>query len=272
MIMRRRLFGLRLEQFWFDPEGYRASRAHVAGLRTLEPCEAFSLKVPEPTLCIDLTRTEEELFEGIHKRVRGYIRSGADRYAVSQAVTPVEREEFYAAYGRFARERTLQAPDPSEEQALRIYLARDPEGRLVHGCAFLAFPAAGLFRYRYGVRVEESHAHPCVFWRAMRDARAEGFARFDLGGVSTGESRDPHMAGIDRFKSQFGGSPAQGWLYLRSPHPLINLALKGLAPVVRREHRLRRLLAALAPRVGHRAAATASATAAVAVAAAEGDP
>jgi hypothetical protein len=252
MIMRRRLLGLRLEQFWFDPEGYLASRAHVAGLRTLDPCDAYALKVPEPTLWIDLRAGEEAIFEGIHKRVRGYIRSGADRWRISRAVTPVERAEFYAAYGRFARERSLQAPDPSEEEALRIYLARDAEGNLVHGCAFLAFPAAGLFRYRYGVRVRESHAHPSIFWQAMRDARAEGFSHFDLGGVSGGETGDPHMSGIDRFKSQFGGRPAQGWLYLRSRNPLIHLALKGLAPVVRREKRLRRLLAALAPRIGHR--------------------
>ena len=251
MIMRRRLFGLRLEQYWFDPEGYRNSRAQLAALRTTEVFPEYALRIPEKTLWVDLRAPREEILAGFHKRTREYIRSGQNRYTVARAESDGERRLFYDHYARFARERRLPLPDPAEEGELQVYLARDGQGELLHGCAFLAFAKPGIFRYRYGVRIKDSHAHPSLFWRAICDSRDMGFRHFDLGGVSGGQSGDPHMAGIDRFKHQFGGKPVEGWLYIRSPLFILNWGLRCLGPLLHEERRLRRALSALAPRVRH---------------------
>lgn len=226
MMLKRNVFGWRFEEYWFDEAGYLASTADIAALRSHAPARGHHLRIPEKTLLVPVDRTDEEILEGFETRARHSVRQALKTLRVSVA-SREERPLFYDAYRPFAAARGLLAPDPAEEGDLEILLARDAAGDLLQAAAFLPAPSAGIYRYRYGVYIRKSQANAALIFEAMRRARALGFTRFDLGGVTPGARPGSAEAGINFFKSQFGGAVTESQLYLRGTRAATRWLLRG---------------------------------------------
>lgn len=238
MILKRSLLGLRYEQYWFDEEGYMASGADVAALRTHGTATEFQCRIPERTLVVSLLPSEEEIAAGFEARARASIRNAHRTVKVTWASGREERGEFYRGYSAFAAGRGLLIPDPDEERDLDLLFARDLEGGLIQAAAFLRAPGPGIYRYRYGFSVRKTQANAGILFEAMRRAKSLGFASFDLGGITPDAKPGSAAAGINFFKSQFGGSEIRG-----------HLCLRGRTAPLRASLRLLQAAAPLAPAV-----------------------
>ncbi|HKP97764.1 MAG TPA: hypothetical protein VJ385_18640, partial [Fibrobacteria bacterium] len=222
MVLKRNLFGWRFEEYWFDEPGYLSSRADIAALRThgIAGRDVPShCRIPEKTLVVPLERSEEEILAGFATRARTSIRQAQKTVEVRLAAAPEERRLFYEAYLPFAAGKGLLVPNPDEEEELEIFLARNREGELLQAAAFLPAPREKIYRYRYGVYVRKSQANAILIQAAMGRARNLGAAFFDLGGVTPGARPGSPEAGINFFKSQFGGVEMPCLLHLRGARP-----------------------------------------------------
>jgi hypothetical protein len=226
MVLKRNLLGWRFEEYWFDEPGYLASSADIVALRSHAPARLSHCRIPERTLLVPLDPPEAAILEGFAARARHSVRQALKTVRVELAAAPADRASFYAAYLPFAAEKGLLSPDPAEESELEILLARNAEGELLQGAAFLPARAAGIYRYRYGVYVRKSQANAALVYEAMRRAKALGFSRFDMGGISPGARPGSAEAGINFFKSQFGGVETESALYLRGSRFSTRLLLR----------------------------------------------
>jgi hypothetical protein len=248
MVLKRNLLGWRFEEYWFDGPGYLASNADIAALRTHGPAPESHCRIPERTLLIRLDRPEAEILEAFDVRAKTSIRQAAKTITIERADTPEARALFYRAYLPFAAAKGLLAPDPAEETDLEIHLARDAQGELVQAAAFLPAPGEKVYRYRYGVYVRKSQANAILMRAAILRARDLGFAHFDLGGITPGARPGSPEAGINFFKSQFGGHEAHCHLYLRGSGPATRILFRFLQAtgVAARHHAIASLAGRLA--------------------------
>ena len=226
MILKRRLLGIDVEEYWFDHERYRRSTASVVCLRTAAPEPLYDCLLPEKTLAVDLSRTEEELLRNVYPRFRSYVRNLDGTYLLRTANTAADRDLFFTHYLPFARERRIPVPDPGEEGSLEIYLAFGASGGLLQGTAFLPLHEAGVYRYRYGVTIERTHANVLIFWQALCAARKRGYRWFDLGGFAEKPGKGSALTGINEFKSRFGGAERDIYFYIRSPRQPLRMMLR----------------------------------------------
>jgi hypothetical protein len=236
MKLSRKYFGLRLEEYWFDDAGYHASRAPLKALRTDHFIAGQDCMLPEKTLLIQLDRDERALQDAMAARTRHSIAWCERGVRAKLASNSDERSLFYRAYDDFARSRRLLRPDAAEELCLDIFLAFSPSNELLHAAAFIPFPQASRYRYRYSVSLQKSQANAYLIWKAIQHAKAAGFAQFDLGGIPATAAAGP-LKGIFDFKAQFGGNSADGYLFLRGNNGFLRILLKSVAPILR-NHRL----------------------------------
>ena len=215
MVLTRRLLGLRCEEYWFDREGFLRSTADIAALRTHEPHVPAGAVIREKTLVLSLDKSEDKLLADMQTRTRGYIRNIAGTVRISLARTDEDREQFYRIYWSFARSRGLMLPRRNEED-LEIFLARTDNGNLLHATAFIPAWKSGVYRYRYSVAAQKSQVNKAIVWTALLHAKKAGFLLFDFGGVPADLSGKSPLHDIYLFKAQFGGTPKETFLYIRS--------------------------------------------------------
>ncbi len=231
---------MRFEEYWFDEPGYLASRAHIAALRSHGEASRSHCRIPERTLLVPLDRSEAEILAGFATRAKTSIRQALKSVRIERAETPAARAEFYDAYLPFAKEKGLLIPVPEEETDLEIFLARNLAGELVQAAVFVPGPGEKVYRYRYGVYVRKSQANAILMQTGILRARELGFAHFDLGGVTPGAKPGSPEAGINFFKSQFGGVDTRSHLYIRGTGPATRLlfSLLQLTGLAARYHAL----------------------------------
>ena len=163
---------------------------------------------PSLTRIIDLARPEESLWSDLRPKWRQYINK-ARREAMRVVVgSGADLPAFYALYEETAaRAGFIQR----EEQSYRaVWDAFAPSGmaRLLFARASDGTDLATLFLIGCGARMTElyggmsvagaeGHANYLLKWEAIRRARDEGFAEYDLWGLA--------HPGIAHFKAGFGG-------------------------------------------------------------------
>lgn len=234
MMLKRNLLFWRFEEYWFDEASYRASNADIVALRTHSLVEGSDCSIPEQTLLVPLQPSIEAIVERFATRARTSIRQASKSIRVDLATSPQDRELFYAAYRPFAAEKGLLIPEAAEEAELEILMARNLDGELLQAGAFLPAKSAGIYRYRYGVYLRKSQANAILMQAAILRAKTLGFMHFDLGGITADAKPGSKDAGINFFKSQFGGFVTDSTLYLRGTRlstklVLIILRLSGIA-------------------------------------------
>jgi lipid II:glycine glycyltransferase (peptidoglycan interpeptide bridge formation enzyme) len=226
MNIKRRLFGFRIEEFWFDPEAYNNSSAHLALLRTNLQTSECDCVIHEKTIHISLEKDISTIFNALSPRAKNSINNISKTGVIMRASSQKDRDIFYKEYFSFARRKNLLRPHQQEETDLDIFLVRSVQGKLLHGAAFIPFPQAGIYRYRYSVTMQKSQANAACLWHALLLAKNNGFSIFDLGGIPYNSNKSSTLHGICFFKSQFGGVAVDTYLYIRGKNPIIKLLLK----------------------------------------------
>ena len=209
-------------ELWFDEEPpahpgvdvvvYRCRHTPIPNART----ETFR------SLCTDLTGQPEAITAGLHHGCRYQVRRAETKDGLRHEVTPDafdNLEAFSDFYDAFAGQKVLWPADCR-------WLARAAaEGQLVLSCASrggeplvwhaylrsgrtvrLAYSASCFRGKDSGYRSLVSRANRWLHWRDILYFKGVGLGCYDWGGIFADDST-PERAGLNRFKSMFGGQP-----------------------------------------------------------------
>lgn len=232
MIRDRKLFGVPLRDCWFDTAGFLASDTPLALLHTAERLDesSYTFAIAEETYSIDLAKSLDDLFAAFDKRSARYPIRKAERDGVTVALaeTEEEAERFLRFFQDFAVRKKIPAVRREELPAYDVFFARAADGRYLGGCAFVKADDKSVYRYKHGATTHEEGANDLLIWSAIRYAKIQGYAHFDLGGVTM----RGRQASRERFKRKFGGDLTSFFTYVRAKPPLSYL-FAALGPIVR---------------------------------------
>lgn len=169
----------------------------------------------EHTVILNLGRTEEELLADMRRQTRYEVRR-ADKLGIKVTKHCDEEifKEFYKVQGETARRqgfvppnlKTLLAEKRAFGKNIAIYRAETAEGEAI---AYGMIIGSGLEAdYYEAASTELNRKLPgayALLWRAMRDLKAEGYARFNLWGIAPAGQPNHRYAGVTTFKTGFGG-------------------------------------------------------------------
>lgn len=188
---------------------------------------------PPDTVILDLTLDEETLLSAMKPKWRYNVRLGEKKGVTIRSLAGKEAEEagidaFYALYletsardgiaihsrayyrdlVRHAEEQAARpVRSPLDKSAsVRVYLA-EHEGDLLASIVTLFSGDEAV--YLYGASSNEKRNLMPAYslqWRAIRDAKAAGCARYDFYGIPPTNDPAHPMYGLYRFKTGFGGS------------------------------------------------------------------
>lgn len=169
----------------------------------------------EHTVMLDLGRTEEELLADMRRQTRYEVRR-ADKLGIKVTKHCDEEifKEFYKVQGETAKRqgfvppnlKTLLAEKRAFGKKIAIYRAETAEGEAI---AYGMIIGSGLEAdYYEAASTELNRKLPgayALLWRAMRDLKTEGYARFNLWGIAPAGQPNHRYAGVTTFKTGFGG-------------------------------------------------------------------
>jgi hypothetical protein len=179
-----------------------------------------------PTVVIDLTRSEEDLWNGMDAKTRKVIRQASRENLIVQEMrelSATDWQTFLDAYDKL-RSRKRQT-DPLGLGQIHELIAkgwlvatacRDAEGTLLSWHNYVRCNGrARLLNTVSAIAPERDtqwnnlvgRAHRLHHWQDMLLFKAQGVHVYDLGGVYRGTD-DPEQLNIARFKASFGGEPA----------------------------------------------------------------
>jgi lipid II:glycine glycyltransferase (peptidoglycan interpeptide bridge formation enzyme) len=178
-------------------------------------------QLPLRTLHIDLTQSEQSLWNGMHQKCRYNIHL-AEKHGVT--VTNVSLKQgwrsFYSLYKDFTERKKFEGKDkqyfnclsycyPTLENA-HVYLAHY-RGSLLDAAIVLSFGDTATFLYGASSALNRKHMSSYLLhWQIMKDVRAQGYHWYDLYGLTPIEGDVSHpWYGFSEFKQKFGGSVIQ---------------------------------------------------------------
>ncbi len=217
-----------------EGEGILARPSNPLRETPVRPVRRASADVQPPdTVILDLALDEETLLSAMKPKWRYNIRLGEKKGVTIRALSGKDAEEagidaFYALYletsardgiaihsrsyyrdlVRHAEEnaaRTVRSP-LDKSASVRVYLA-EHEGDLL--ASIVTLFAGDEAVYLYGASSNEKRNLMPAYslqWRAIRDAKAAGCARYDFYGIPPTDDPAHPMYGLYRFKTGFGGS------------------------------------------------------------------
>ena len=214
------------------PEGERAAIPDALG-----PWQRAETEQPEHTILADLTRSEPDLFAGLHSMARRNVRAAQkagvvagrdpDFEAFWEIFTATNARASLGAFPRAYYETMLREGNAYGGEAYLV-LARS-EGRALAGGLFLAMGEGTAYLFGGSVRDEREGARDvkapdAFYWNAMLDAKARGYTVFDFWGIPRDLSEEKHSFGVYRMKLKFSDQTV--W------YPAYQLSLSPLAPAV----------------------------------------
>jgi lipid II:glycine glycyltransferase (peptidoglycan interpeptide bridge formation enzyme) len=193
---------LRIEPELEDEPGLRAVLAAGGWHPVRAPFQ------PAATRLIDLTRPEEALRADLRGKWRQYVNKASRAGIRVEAGGRDDLPDFYRLYGETARRAAFDVRREESYRAVWEAFAPTGQARLLFARGADGEPLAVLLLVACGRRLTELHggmslagaesrANYLLKWEAIRRAREEGFAEYDLWGLS--------HPGIAHFKAGFGG-------------------------------------------------------------------
>lgn len=190
----------------------------------------FKKKVA-PTTLIDLSRSQEELWEAMRKRyVREQIEKGKRNGIVVNQTD--DWHIFKPIYLEFRKGKKLVDDDPRVFEHMHVVSAYY-NGAPIAGGAFVfdrdharAYALASL-RFNEDGKMREivGQANRMVVWETMLWAKAKGIKTFDLGGIAP-DSTDPQDKSLLEFKEAFGGERVNAYYYRSYRSKMLKLFMK----------------------------------------------
>jgi lipid II:glycine glycyltransferase (peptidoglycan interpeptide bridge formation enzyme) len=207
----------------------RGNREESPGL----PKEAGLVKAsadiqPPDTVILDISRPEEELLAGMHKKWRYNIGLAEKKGVLVEEASPERLSDWYELY-RITGERDRIALHPESYYLGQFDLCRDLA--LAGGTAGVDYPdlrlwtasfegefLAGIITSFYGNRATYLYGASsnsrrnlmpsyALQWKAMEAAKKAGCGEYDFFGIPPNDDPEHPMHGLYKFKMNFGGNP-----------------------------------------------------------------
>lgn len=197
---------------------------------------------PEHTILADLSRTEDELFAGLHSMARRNVRTAQklgvvagrddDFGAFWEIFTATNERARLGAYPRAYYETLLREGNAHGGEAYLV-LSRH-QGKALAGGFFLGMGSGTYYLFGGSVRddrvdeagkpLKDSKAPDAFYWNAMLDAKARGYTLFDFWGIPRVLDEEKHSFGVFKMKLKF--SEQRAW------YPAYDLPLNAAAPAI----------------------------------------
>lgn len=168
----------------------------------------------EHTNILDLGMGEPELLAGMRRQTRYEVRQADKKgVVVSYRNSPVAVREFFEVQAETAQRQHFIPPSLTVLQAqakifgdhLRIYRAEKDGQLLALGLIIFYGPEVDYFE---AASKPEGRQYPGAYaiqWRAIRDAKALGYKRYNFWGIAYTNNPHHRYAGVTTFKRGFGG-------------------------------------------------------------------
>jgi peptidoglycan pentaglycine glycine transferase (the first glycine) len=198
-----------------DPKGSFSFPDKVLSKYQISPTESVYYR---DTLVIDLTKSEEELLEEMHKKHRYNIRV-AQKHEVKITVSDSEAdfEEFLKLFFETVERQKYFGRDRNYYKT--IWAILKPQGKVKIATAtyqgnplvcWMLFLDEDTIYYPYGGSSDEHRnvmAANGLVWGLIQWGRAEGYKQLDLWGIDPQTGSDGEIQhGFSRFKINFGGT------------------------------------------------------------------
>lgn len=177
-------------------------------------------RIPFGRHVVDLTKTEEELWKGVHSKHRNVIRKAEKENVVIRkgsgewidAYVKLESETSHrtgrSASGKAYYARQIQAM----ADKIIIYIA-DKEDTPQAGGIFYYNERCCYYMYgATGKNAVNGSANELI-WRVMLDMKKSGVEEFSFVGCRINEDTDSKYHGIQKFKERFGGDLRKGYMF-----------------------------------------------------------
>lgn len=214
------------------------------------PFRRADTEQPEHTIVADLTRSEDELFAGLHSMARRNVRTAQklgvvagrddDFDAFWEIFTATNERAQLGAFPRAYYETMLREGNAHGGEAY-IVLSRY-QGRALAGGFFLAMGKGTYYLFGGSVRddrvnedgspLKDAKAPDAFYWNAMLDAKQRGYELFDFWGIPRVLDESKHSYGVFKMKLKF--SEQRVW------YPAYDLNLNPAAPAIVRALRWRK--------------------------------
>ena len=180
-----------------------------------------STAAPFGTYFLDLgTKTEEELFTGLHSKHRNVIRN-AERQGVTIKYGSVLIDDFYSLYKQTMHRSNMYCQSlsyfkefykqlPYNTLCGVAYYNEKPEGAL-----FMPYTNFGAF-YLYGASAEKTQINGSVnylHWTTIKMFKTKGVKRYDFVEALLSDVSGTKLEGIHQFKERFGANLEKGLLW-----------------------------------------------------------
>jgi len=170
----------------------------------------------EHTIHLDITKSEEELLQGMRKNTRYYVRKGEKsevtiRFSKDPAdidvlfdlyEKTVERQEF-VPYGKeyFINEFACYLIDDAIEIVVAEY-----KGEPISAAMIVRYGTTGYYHHSGSIRIEpDVFANYYLQWEVIKRLKQQGMKVYDFFGVAPTDDPSHSRAGLTKFKRGFGG-------------------------------------------------------------------
>lgn len=168
----------------------------------------------EHTNILELNKSEEELLAGMRRQTRYEVRQADKKgVVVSFQNSPAAVKEFFKVQAETAQRQHFVPPTLSDLQAeatifgkhLRIYRAEKDGQLLALGLIIFYGPEVDYFEAASKPEGRRFPGAYAIQWRAIRDAKALGYKRYNFWGIAYTNNPHHRYAGVTTFKRGFGG-------------------------------------------------------------------
>lgn len=196
----------------FRPSGYETVVFKEARLEVTK--DQFSPK-PVDTLWSDLHLSEDDLWARLSSGKRRDVAIGRNRgWSFSFGNKSADIRHFHAAHSVFVLSKKLgpflSVPvlERNAEHFLAAFVRDSSEKTICWNFYVLDKPIARLLYSGSDLsyhKPDRGYAATVLHWNMMLHFKKEGYGTYDWGGISLDPAL-PHLAGITKFKAEFGGS------------------------------------------------------------------
>ena len=173
------------------------------------------------TYKVDLTLDEDTLFANLHSKHRNVIRRAQTLGLIVEHGKECAKDVVKLMSDTYSRQGTkFTYGDTYIEKHNKLgdnvdwWIVRDSDGT-IHGSALFLWSKGGSCYYQHGG--SGSHTAPgamnLLIWEAMLEMKRRGVRCFDFVGARVTTEEGSKLEGIQRFKSRFGSTMDQGYMF-----------------------------------------------------------
>ena len=195
------------------------------------------------TICLDLTQTEDDLLAAMSQNTRRKVRAAEKKGVTVRAGSPADLTTLYDLYRTTGeRDHFLTRPPAYYELAWRSFMGAGLAHVLI--AEYDGTPMAHVILFHFGRKCwyfygassnaeRERMPNYLLQWEALRWAKAQGYATYDMWGAPDRFDESDPMWGVYEFKRGFRGVVTRhigAWDY--APYPPLYMAYSQLWPRV----------------------------------------